>query len=146
MNRSHIITALGGAVVVLAAFLVWVSVEVGPNGLLRSDGLATAPGFDQTEGKITLVAGLVIVAAAMALTRGGRISHWAPAIGVAAAIVAAVFMFVTLADLQQKAAAAVVAGSSVSIGIGVWLTGLGAVVALVGFGRSVGDLVGRGDS
>ena len=146
MNRSHIITAFGGGVVVLAAFLGWVSVEVGPSGLLRSDALASASGFDQTEGKITLVAGLVIVATAVALTRHGRLSHWAPLIGVAAAIVAAVLMFVTLADLQQKAAAAVVAGTSVSIGIGVWLTGLGAVLALVGLGRSVGDLVGRRES
>jgi len=140
VRPSRIVGTLGGVTVVVATFLAWVTVVVGPSGPLGADALASARGIEQTEGKITLVAGVTIVIAAVALKREDRFADWAPLVGSAAAILAAVVMFLALVDLQAKLAAAVLVGSEVSIGIGVWMTGVGAVVALIGFGRAVGRL------
>lgn len=140
MRPSQIIGSLGGVTVVFATFLAWVTVEVGPGGALRAEAIASARGIEQTEGQIALVAGIAIVIAAVALTRNDRFADWAPLVGSAAAILAAVVMFVALVELQGKLAAALLVGSEVSIGFGVWMAGVGALVALIGFGRAVSRL------
>ncbi|HDH02620.1 MAG TPA: hypothetical protein ENH15_00055 [Actinobacteria bacterium] len=146
MKASQLFGAFGGVMVVAATFLAWITVEVGASGVLRSDALASARGIEQTEGKVALIAGMTIVIAAVALIRTDRFVQWAPLVGSAAAILAAVVMFIALVDIQAKLAAAILVGSEVSIGIGVWLTGIGALVALVGFGRAAGGLQASADA
>jgi hypothetical protein len=138
MARWQVTAAAGGLLVAVAAFLVWITVEVGGSATLQ-----TSPGIDQSEGRITLAAGVVVVAAAGLLSVRGRAGQWAPLLGVAASILAAIVMFVALVDVQSTAGAALAAGSAVSIGIGVWLTGIGALVALIGFARSVGSILAQ---
>jgi len=122
--------------VVIAAFLAWVSVDVDPNAVARSNPSASAPGVDRAEGRVALAAGALIVGAALG-ARGGA-KAWALLLGVAASLTAAMSMFVALVDIQATAGAALGTGVAVSIGVGVWMTGVGAVMALAGFGQTAG--------
>lgn len=122
---------LGGAVVVVASFLTWVSVELSGQGLIRASGI------DQVEGRLTLAAGVVVIAAAVVLLLGGRIGRVMLVVGVAAAMFTAVVMLLELVDVQHRIADGIASGTDVSFGPGLWVTGVGAIIALIGFGRSL---------
>lgn len=149
-----IITGLGGLLMVISAFLPWVTVEAG-----RIPGLSdTSAAGTSKDGKFTLVFGLLLIVAAVlmwvatspGLRRGIAVA--AVVLGIAGALIAIINLAskdsqfedgirtglkgagqeVTDAQVEQLKAELKRLGFSVSFAVGIYLTAAAGLIAIVG--------------
>ena len=107
----------GAVAVIIGSFLDWAT---------AFGGLAAKSGMDG-DGVITLVTGIVMLLVAFLMTRGGG-----KAKNIVFGLAAAISLLVAIIDLIDVGST-----DEVSIGIGLWIVAIGAVVAIVGFVREL---------
>ena len=104
----------GAVAVIIGSFLDWAT---------AFGGLAAKSGMDG-DGVITLVTGIVMLVVAFLLTRGGgKLKN------IVFGLAAAISLLVAIIDVGSA--------DGISIGIGLWIVAIGAVVAIVGFVREL---------
>jgi hypothetical protein len=168
-----IVAIVGGAILAIGSFLTWASVSVDTDALIQKlasalgldpsllQGQVPTSGFNQSvngfdagaDGKITLVAGILVVAAAIVMIVKPDIKKAMGVVAILAALIGggiAVYDVAQVNDVANQAedAASAIAGPQlqqagvgsdvfegifdVSAGIGLWACIAGGVVALVG--------------
>lgn len=113
----------GGLLLAIGSIMTWISVDLGFQSF-STVGTATI------EGKLTLTAGLILIAAGALAIRGvGPLTALNWLLG-AAAVFGAVVLIAEYVDVQNRIAAADGSGASATIGGGVWIAALGAALAV----------------
>lgn len=113
------VAIVGGVLVILGSFLNWVSVSAGP--------FAESKNGIEGDGKITLILGvLLIVGAVIALKKPGR--PWVALVFSVLALLMGIFEYI---DISGDVSDIKDLGLSASVGIGVYIVILGALVGLV---------------
>ncbi len=125
-------TIVGGALLVLGSLMTWISVDVGFQKF-------SSTGLETTEGKLTVAAGVVVMAAGALLV--SRISTHAVIgyVGAVAAVFGTVVLALEYIDVRSRIADADGTGATATVGAGVWVAAIGAVLALGATAWSVLD-------
>jgi hypothetical protein len=148
------VVGLGGAVMVIAAFLAWVKVDYGriPQLLHQTIANTTVSGVSgSNDGRITLAVGVVLLVAAVLIAMGSspRLRRGMATVAVLVAAIGLVVVVINLAtkDSQfndawkkqtghtptpQERAILDRLGFDVSYAIGIYVTGVGALIGLAG--------------
>ncbi len=123
-NLSERSLVLGGAVLlIVGSFMTWISVDVG-------FAQFSATGTENIEGKLTAGSGIVLILVALTLVGHGRLRAISGYLGIAAAIFGAGVLLLEYLEVQQRIAETDPARATATVGLGVWVTALGAVAAL----------------
>ncbi len=127
-NRTGpVLSLIGGGLVLLGSFLTWATVTVGI-GSLGVSGTVGVSGTDG-DGQITLVLGLVIVGIGV-VGLMGRPRFWL--ISLIAGCLAALVAVIDIVDVSRTVSQVQGAYMHASVGIGLWVVLVGAVVGVVG--------------
>lgn len=137
----------GGALTAVATFLSWsrsgVSIT-GPLGTSTEEGTTSSAGVEITEGKVILAVGILVVIAALArvVLKGGMARRVAQLLVLAGAV-AILFVGITevlaisgeegfeLSGLTESGEEVTI-GAKTTVGLGLWLTIAGGILAAVG--------------
>jgi hypothetical protein len=114
---------IGAILVFIGSFLTWVTVDVGFAEF-------SSTGTETTDGKLTAVAAGVMILAGLALLVRGVIRTTGLYVGLVAAVFAAVVLINDYMDVRERIANTPGDQASATVGIGVWVTGIGCLVAL----------------
>lgn len=115
---------IGSILVIVGSFMTWISVDLGFQSFSSS-------GTDNIEGKLTAGAGVVLVLVALALASGVPGARSASALGVAAAVFGSVVLMLEYLDVRERIAEAEGTIATATVGLGVWVTAIGAALSLV---------------
>ena len=126
-----LVAVLGGVLVVIGAGLTWVTVDIG-------FAVFSTTGLDTNDGKLTAAAALVMIAAGilLAVTRG-TIRTVAGVAGLAATVFAAIVLINDYLDVRERIADTPADQATATVGIGVWVSSLGCLLALVAFAVAI---------
>ena len=120
----------GGALLIIGSFMTWISVDVGFSTF-------SATGTADIEGKLTAAAGIVVLLVGAVLLTNTALHGMARYLGLAAAMFGAVVLLLEYLQVQERIAETDPAVATATVGLGVWVTGIGALVALGALGRSL---------
>ncbi len=126
-----LLPVLGGVMVAIGSALTWVTVDV---------GFATfsSTGLDSNDGKLTAAAALVMIAAAILLaSTRDTIRTVAGIAGLAATLFAAIVLINDYLDVRERIANTPADQATAAVGIGVWVSLIGCLLALVAFSRAI---------
>jgi hypothetical protein len=135
VSMGAIVAAVGGVLTIVGVFLAWITASFGT----ESESVTGLDG-DLLGGKIALVLGILVVAVVVAGILNVNIPQPSAVLVVLGALILVVVVLVYATNLVSKesftkmADAMKAAGGSASLGIGVILTAVGGVLALVGGG------------
>lgn len=117
---------VGGLLVLVGSFLTWVTVDL---------GFATfsSTGMETNDGKLTASAAVVILLAGVFLATRGLLGTIAGYVGMLASFFAAIVLANDYLDVRERIADAPAGQATAAIGIGVWLAGIGCLVAISAF-------------
>ena len=120
---KHGATIAGGALLVVGSLMTWISVDLGFQAF-------SSTGTETAEGKLTLAAGIVLLAVGGLLV--SRIfTHSAIVyVGTAAAVFGAVVLALEYMDVRDRIAEADGTGAVATVGAGVWIAAIGVLLAL----------------
>jgi len=120
---KHVATIAGGVLLVIGSLMTWISVDLGFQAF-------SSTGTETAEGKMTLAAGIVLIGVGALLV--SRIwTHSSIAfVGAAAALFGAVVLVLEYMDVLDRIAAADGTGATATVGAGVWIAAIGALLAL----------------
>jgi hypothetical protein len=119
---------VGGLLLALGSILPWATATTGFGATFSRSGI------EGGDGLITIVLGIGIALFASTMLRGDNLERWGITfVGAVVALVLLVIDYVSISDnIKANASDAVVA----SVGIGVWVAGIGALMAAGGALRS----------
>lgn len=122
-----LMAVLGGVLVLIGSALTWVTVDL---------GFATfsSTGLDTNDGKLTAAAALVMIAAgiAFAFTRG-LVRTVSGFVGLAATVFASIVLINDYLDIRERIANTPADQAIATVGVGVWVSSIGCILALVAF-------------
>ena len=120
----------GGALLIIGSFMTWISVDVGFSSF-------SATGTADIEGKLTAAAGIVVLLVGIVLLTNTALHGMARYLGLAAALFGAIVLLLEYLQVQERIAETDPAVATATVGLGVWVTGIGALVALGALGGSM---------
>lgn len=118
--------AVGAVLVFVGSFLTWVTVDVGFAEF-------SSTGTETTDGKLTAIAAGVMFVAGIALLARGALRTAASSVGLLAAVFATVVLVNDYLDVRERIANTPGDQASATVGLGVWVTGIGCLIALLMF-------------
>lgn len=121
---------LGAVLLIIGSFLTWISVDLGFASF-------SSTGIDSIEGKLTAAAGIILAGVGMVFTRDdlvGRISRY---LGLAVAIFGGIVLTLEYLDVRERIAETDSETATATVGLGVWVTAIGALAAMVATAASV---------
>jgi len=123
---------LGAILLIAGSLLTWISVDVGFASF-------SSAGTDNIEGKLTAVAGVVLLLAGLVVTRDDAVGLISRYVGLIAAVFGGIVLMLEYLDVRERIAETDPATATATVGMGVWVTAVGAIV---GIGAIVVFLVG----
>ena len=126
-----LMAVLGGVLVGIGSALTWVTVDVG------FAEFSTA-GLDTNDGKLTAAAALVMITAGVlaAFTRN-TMRKVASIAGLAATVLATIVLINDYLDVRERIATTPADQATATVGIGVWVSSIGCLLALLGFAVAI---------
>lgn len=116
---------LGGAALLVAgSFMTWISVDLGFAAF-------SSAGTDNIEGKLTAAAGVALLAVGATLKMSGIVGRLSVWLGLAAGLFGGIVLLLEYLDVRKLIAETDPSQATATVGIGVWVTGLGALAAIV---------------
>ena len=125
-NRAALLA--GAALLILGSFMTWISVDLGFASF-------SSTGTDNIEGKLTAAAGAALVVVGLTLTMGGMVGRLSGWVGLAVAGFGGIVLLLEYLDVRERIAETDPSQASATVGMGVWITGIGAIAALVAVGH-----------
>ncbi len=129
-TREHLMplmAVLGGVMLGIGSALTWVTVDVGFTEF-------SSTGLDTADGKLTAAAALVMIAAgiSLAFTRD-TVRKLVGFAGLAATVFAAIVLINEYLDVRERIANTPADQATAAVGVGVWVSSIGCVLALLAF-------------
>ena len=118
----------GAGLLILGSFMTWISVDLGFASF-------SSTGTDNVEGKLTAAAGVAVVLVGATLTMGGAIGRLSGWVGLGVAVFGGIVLLLEYLDVRERIAETDPSQASATVGMGVWITGIGAIAALVAVGH-----------
>lgn len=125
---------VGAVLVFIGSFLTWVTVDIGFAEF-------SSTGTETTDGKLTAIAAGVMVVAGLLLLARGVVRTAGMYVGLVAAVFAAVVLINDYLDVRERIANTPGDQASATVGIGVWVTGIGCLIALGVLGWAIREAV-----
>ena len=119
---TRVVALVSGILLVIGSFMTWVTVDIG-------FAQFSTVGTESVDGKVTAAAGAIIGLVALLVGLRGRLGMLVTALGLGAATVAAVVLANEYLDVRQRMAQTDASEATATIGLGVWITAVGALVA-----------------
>ena len=113
---------IGAALLIAGSYMTWISVDLGFTSF-------SSTGTETTEGKLTAIAGLVLVIVGLTLTRSGAVGRWSSLVGLAAAGFGGIVLLLEYLDVRERIAEADGSAAVATVGMGIWVTAAGALLA-----------------
>lgn len=123
---KRVLMIVGATLLIIGSFMTWVSVDVG-------FAQFSSTGAETTEGKLTILAGAVLMLLVLTLARDGSLGRFSRLLALVAAVFGGVVLLMEYLDVQNRIAEAGDTASA-TIGTGVWVTSVGAILALAAAG------------
>ena len=117
---------IGAALLIIGSFMTWVSVDVG-------FAQFSSTGADTTEGKLTILAGAVLMLLVLTVARDGSLGRISRLSALVAAVFGGVVLLMEYLDVQERIAEAGDQATA-TIGAGVWVTSVGAILGIAAAG------------
>ena len=126
-----LMAVLGGVLVGIGSALTWVTVDVGFAEF-------STTGLDTNDGKLTSAAALVMITAGIlaAFTRN-TMRKVASIAGLAATVLATIVLINDYLDVRERIATTPADQATATVGIGVWVSSIGCLLALLGFAVAI---------
>ena len=123
---KRVLMIIGAALLIIGSFMTWISVDVG-------FAQFSSTGAETTEGKLTVLAGAILMLLVLTMARDGSLGRISRLTALVAAIFGGVVLLMEYLDVQDRIAEAGDQATA-TIGSGVWVTSVGAIVALAAAG------------
>ena len=122
-RATQLVVLMGAILLIAGSLMTWISVDVGFAEF-------SSTGTDNIEGKLTAGAGVVLVLVGLAFTRDDMTGRVAGYLALAAAAFGGIVLLLEYLDVRERIAETDPATATATVGLGVWVTAVGAIAAI----------------